>query len=1134
MNAARTFLQRLGLFTQASTAIQEQGPEYWRERIFNYMLSTMLLCGFFAVVPSVWLSFSSGLIGLGVFDILAYVFVGALHYARRISYEIRASIFLLLGLTVGLVVFYVTGDEGAGLFWVFVVPPLASLLLGIRWGAIFFVVNVCIVIVTGYLVTLGAPGFPRIAEFSTEGWVVYSVNFLITNALVTLPLGALLSGLFHSTEEAQNRLARIRSLYAIDQAIIGSLDLDKTLAAVMRETRSQLGVDAVAIWLSNEQGWLDYSYGLGFEEVGHGQGKIKDQAGAIAPQSLDWLHMDKVFDTKFGAPLLAKDKMIGLLEVYEKSAIERSREWFETLLAIAGQSSIAIQNARLFEEATAARFSAERDADFFRLLFYNHPVPMWIYDLETLAFLEVNDAATENYGFTRAEFLNMTIKDIRPIEDVEKLIEHVAQERPDLQHSGGWRHRLKHGKVIDVEINSHTLEYKGHKAALVMAQDISERKQAQEKLRLSDDILQRVKSIVLVINADGKIIYVSPGAEDIIGYPPQELMGDGWWRLSRANSAEAETEIASLRMVAKGELQLSDEPYENSIQTRTGETRWIEWQDALGPNQTVIGVGRDVTERKNAEKEREQRIAELEAIRKISIALRSSNSLEEMLPDFLEAALEVMNATSGGLWLYDANLNELKVMATKGWKPGSQDKYGIERPGQGFAGSMFAGGKTEVVKNLRTDERIPAAVRADIDPAQTTVAVPIRSHNQLIGVFTADLFYPQEVNPSDVNLLTTLVEMAGTAIQRSLLNQKTNAQLEQMKGLAEIDRVILSSFDLRLNLQTLIKNVISQLGVDAANIMLYHPMLQTLESVVGSGFRTSAFVGREIRLGEGYAGKAALERRVVHIPWLADEEINPRLARALAGEDFVTYYAVPLIAKGEIRGVLEIFHRSRLQADEEWMGLLNTLASRAAVTIDTVKVFENLQKSNADLTLSYTAAIEGWSRALDLRDKETEGHSQRVTELALKLAQKMGLKSNELVHFRRGALLHDIGKMGIPDSILLKPGKLSDQEWEIMRQHPTFARDMLGPIKYLQKAADIPLSHHEKWDGSGYPQGLAGENIPFTARIFAVVDVYDALTSDRHYRKAWSKEKALAYIKEQSGKHFDPMVVEAFFNLNGE
>jgi cyclic di-GMP phosphodiesterase len=188
-----------------------------------------------------------------------------------------------------------------------------------------------------------------------------------------------------------------------------------------------------------------------------------------------------------------------------------------------------------------------------------------------------------------------------------------------------------------------------------------------------------------------------------------------------------------------------------------------------------------------------------------------------------------------------------------------------------------------------------------------------------------------------------------------------------------------------------------------------------------------------------------------------------------------------------------------------------------------------LREANAQLLSAYEATIEGWSHAMDLRDRETEGHSQRVTQLTVKMSQALGLGSDDIMHIRRGALLHDMGKIGVPDAILHKPGTLTDDEWVLMRKHPQFAFDMLYPIEYLRPALEIPLSHHEKWDGTGYPRGLKGEEIPLAARMFSVVDVWDALTSDRPYRPAWSEEEALKYIREQSDKHFDPQAVDLFF-----
>jgi HD-GYP domain-containing protein (c-di-GMP phosphodiesterase class II) len=195
------------------------------------------------------------------------------------------------------------------------------------------------------------------------------------------------------------------------------------------------------------------------------------------------------------------------------------------------------------------------------------------------------------------------------------------------------------------------------------------------------------------------------------------------------------------------------------------------------------------------------------------------------------------------------------------------------------------------------------------------------------------------------------------------------------------------------------------------------------------------------------------------------------------------------------------------------------------------QLINDLKRANVELAMAHEMTLEGWAKALELRDVETEGHSMRVADMTLRLACSMGVPKDLLPHLRRGALLHDIGKMGIPDRILLKPATLDTVEWEIMRLHPVYAHQMLSPIVYLALAIDIPYYHHEKWDGSGYPRALRGEDIPLSARIFAVVDVYDALGSNRPYRSAWPKEQIIHYIRENSGAHFDPYVVQVFLSI---
>ena len=410
-----------------------------------------------------------------------------------------------------------------------------------------------------------------------------------------------------------------------------------------------------------------------------------------------------------------------------------------------------------------------------------------------------------------------------------------------------------------------------------------------------------------------------------------------------------------------------------------------------------------------------------------------------------------------------------------------------------------------------------------------------RTHQQLENKFENPDgntgWFELSIQPVPDGLFILSIDVTG----RKLAELETQKQLARMNALRRIDLAVLSSFDLGLTLAVSIDQVAEQLGVDAVDVMLIDASAATLNYAAGQGFRFQAIERGKVRFGEGYASRVALEQRVIHIPDLEQERGFTRQP-LLEGEGFVSYVGASLVVKGKVRGVLEIFNRTPLNTTPDWMAYLEILAGQIAIAVDNATLFKDLQRSNSELMLAYEATLEGWSAALDLRDRETEGHTQRVTMMTIDLAEAMGIRPTDLIHIRRGALLHDIGKMGVPDNILLKPDKLNEEEWEHMRMHAVYAYNLLSNISYLRDALDIPYCHHEKWNGTGYPRGLKGEEIPLAARIFAVADVYDALTSDRPYRKGWSHERAVDYIREQSGNYFDPKVVDAFLvlvNSNG-
>jgi HD-GYP domain-containing protein (c-di-GMP phosphodiesterase class II) len=372
------------------------------------------------------------------------------------------------------------------------------------------------------------------------------------------------------------------------------------------------------------------------------------------------------------------------------------------------------------------------------------------------------------------------------------------------------------------------------------------------------------------------------------------------------------------------------------------------------------------------------------------------------------------------------------------------------------------------------------------------------------------------------------------AAELAIANENIARQLQNIHALHKIDRAILGSQDLNLTLHVVLEQAKIELHVDAAAILLLSPYSQILEFAAGIGFQSKTIERSQLRLGEGLNGHAALAEGTMSVTHPAENNEQFVRTSLMADEGFVTYFSAPIIFKGQVRGILEVFHRSLFTPDQDWLNFLEVLAGQTAIAIDSATILAKLQRANRDLFNAYDSTIEGWSRALDLRDKETEGHSQRVTTMTMKLADMAGVSETELGHIRRGALLHDIGKMGVPDCILLKPDKLTDEEWVVMRKHPVFSFEILSPIAYLRPALDIPYCHHEKWDGSGYPRGLKGEQIPQAARLFAIVDVWDALRSDRPYRQGWPAEKVIEHIKSLSGTHFEPNTVGLFIKMLSE
>jgi HD-GYP domain-containing protein (c-di-GMP phosphodiesterase class II) len=570
--------------------------------------------------------------------------------------------------------------------------------------------------------------------------------------------------------------------------------------------------------------------------------------------------------------------------------------------------------------------------------------------------------------------------------------------------------------------------------------------------------------------------------------------------------------------------------------------------------QTVERQGQDrrCNERRGSERREESpdaallhlRERQINAMQQLGSALFGLRSVDEIVRETLKVAIGVLNAQVGSLQLYDP-ANDTLVFRHAVDEHNAEMLIGLSVPAtQGINSRVFHSGEPLITNQIPEE----GDWNRDVDEktgfhTRNMLTVPLKQPDgKTLGVIQV-LNGRRPFDRYDMEVLQVMCSQAAHAIDNARLSEESERLAEEsarslahLQALRHIDHAITSSLDLSITLGVFVEQVIAQLRAGAAAVLLLDSEHQELKLAAHRGYSADAKLPSVLKLTNSFAGEAALEHRIVRLDLRhgqAAERIQHEAPHLLA-ESFAHYHAVPLIAKGEVKGVLEVFHRRAFEPDEEWLQFLETLAGSAAIAIDNAQLFTDLEESNLELMRAYDTTINGWSRALDLRDKETEGHTQRVTEMTVRLAHAMGIPDEEMTHVRRGALLHDIGKMGIPDSILLKPGPLDEEEWAIMKCHPTYALDLLKPIKYLHPALDIPYCHHEKWDGSGYPQGLKGEGIPLCARIFAVIDVWDALRSDRPYRQGWSEERVRAHIRNGSGSHFDPAVVDAFERVMDE
>ena len=920
---------------------------------------------------------------------------------------------------------------------------------------------------------------------------------MILNCIVALLMGAVVTERKQSDETFQKSEERFKSLVEHSLEEISLVDSDGTLTYESPTTRRPLGYPSNSLLGYNIIDLFhpdDRATAIQLlKQVGKHPGSIKEASFRLRHKNGTWRWMEGSLTNLLNEPAV-KSVVINYRDVTERKLGE-----------------IAVQNSR--EELNRLLNSMAEGAYGVDI----HGVCTFVNRACLLILGYQKDY--ELLGKHMHEIIHHSHSDGSPYPSSEcRMYESFKTGQPaNVNDEVFWR---KDGVAISVEYWSYPIV----KDSVIIGSiatfiDITERKKAEQEIVNLAKFPSENPNPIIRLSKKGKVMYANPASSVILKM----------WGCAVGDKAPQFWRDLVVKALTSRQIDTIDIEYQENIYA-------IIVTPVSGQDYVNL-YANNITARKQAEEKIIINNDELSMLFILSHSLAEADTLDDILNLVNQHAVESIHTTFARIALVEGE--NYIMRAAYPLRPVDHDLgVGERNPATSLPYSQRILEKNEAMVLRANDPDISAEEKKFLllNFAQSLCIIPLRMNDsaqtseKLLGLLMLGEARNEDrepFTPEKIRLAQSIGDSAAIAIRRMLLREQTERQLNQLVSLTKIDLAIISSSDMKFSLGVLLLQAVEQLKVDAADVWQFNPALQMLEFVTSHGFQTMAFGNaKSLHLLEGFAGKAVLERRIIHVPDLRAQNVHPLLTKSLAKEPYKDYYAVPLIVKDQVKGVMEVFHRTEIEATDEWINFLHTLANQAAIAIDNSSLFNDLEGSNAELTKAYDATIQGWSKALDLRDKETEGHTQRVSTLTTKLGRQFGMSEEELVHVRRGALLHDIGKMGVPDGILLKPGPLTDEEWVIMRKHPTFAYELLYPIHYLRPAVDIPYCHHEMWDGKGYPRGLSGTEIPLAARIFAVVDVWDALTSDRPYRAAWPEEKVLDHIRSLAGTHFDPQVAK--------
>lgn len=521
-------------------------------------------------------------------------------------------------------------------------------------------------------------------------------------------------------------------------------------------------------------------------------------------------------------------------------------------------------------------------------------------------------------------------------------------------------------------------------------------------------------------------------------------------------------------------------------------------------------------EKSDADDQRKSHFDEVVLLNEITRVGLESTTIGEGLPHLATQLRGALNADTCDLALWNANRDEITAVA-------STTRYAavdtnICPNAQGVAAVLAANRPVPCDQDCMPLSESPAT-------GPFCMGLPLIAHGTPLGAAFVSYVDEQPCASCDIRRARMVAGHIALAIAHTTTVEANARRVEALLALHETSVDLAGHHDIKGLLRAIVVRAGKLVGTEMGGLYLTVP--NGLQTVVARGL-LEPYIDRVLPLDEGASGRAVASRKAILINDYSNWEGRSQMYADIRVGSVI---AAPLLWKDTVLGAFHVEHPMPNVFGPDDIEIVSLFAEQAAVAIANARLIYNTETSRKELELAYTATLEGWVRALDLRDQETEGHTQRVTDLTVELARRLDVAEDQLESIRRGALLHDIGKIGIPDAILRKPGPLTENEWTIMRRHPQMSWDMLSPIEYLRSALAIPYGHHERWNGSGYPLGIKGRQIPLAARIFAVVDVYDALKSNRHYRKGWPDERILDYINDHSGVFFDPEIVDAFVEM---